>query len=89
MKTKHTAFHWPDHVIGKRESRQIKEAHNALYNDFHDLLEALRDLLAYANDYSDTMAKSGRGAEQLGKLADSVSVAGMARAAIAKATKIE
>jgi hypothetical protein len=35
MKTeaKHTAFHWPDHTIGKRESRAIRESHNALYND--------------------------------------------------------
>lgn len=51
-----------------------------------ELLEALRNLLAYANKYSDTMAaKLGRGAEELGELADSSSVAGMARAAIAKA----
>ena len=52
-----------------------------------DLLEALKALLDYANDYSDAMAKEGKGAEQLGTLADSVSVAGMARAAIALAEK--
>lgn len=40
----HTAFHWPDHVIGQRESREIREAHNALYNDYHELLEAVRGL---------------------------------------------
>lgn len=50
-----------------------------------ELLEALRNLLDYANKYSDTMAAIGRGATQLGELADSVSVSGMARAAIAKA----
>lgn len=36
------AWLWPDHVIGKRESRRLREEHNALYNsraDF-DLLEA-------------------------------------------------
>ena len=43
MKTeaKHTAFHWPDHTIGKRESRAIREAHNALYNDYKELEAAL------------------------------------------------
>lgn len=25
-------FHWPDHVIGKRESRRIREEHNATVN---------------------------------------------------------
>lgn len=50
-----------------------------------DLLEACKRLLAYANRYSDEMRKIGRGADQLGDDADSVSVAGMARAAIAKA----
>ena len=58
-------------------------------NAHDDLLEALKTLLAYANDYSDAMAKEGKGAEQLGALADSVSVAGMARAAIAKATSAD
>jgi hypothetical protein len=37
----HTAFHWPDHTIGKRESRAIRESHNALYNDYHRLVAAL------------------------------------------------
>lgn len=50
-----------------------------------DLLLALEALLDYANRYSDKMAEIGRGAEQLGELADSTSVAGMARAAIARA----
>jgi len=46
------------------------------------LAEALRDLLKYSNSYSDAMAELGRGAEELGTGADSVSVAGMARAAL-------
>jgi len=36
------AFHWPDHVIGKRESRRIRDDHNALYNSHAELLRALR-----------------------------------------------
>ena len=52
-----------------------------------DLLAALEDLLIYANNYSDFMAEThGRGAAELGTYADSVSVAGMARKAIAAAT---
>ena len=54
-----------------------------------DLLVACKALLAYANDYSDTMATSGQGAEQLGELADSVSVAGQARTAIALAERTQ
>ena len=30
--TKHASFHWPDHTIGKAESRQIRETHNAAIN---------------------------------------------------------
>ena len=41
----HTAFHWPDHNIGKRESRAIREAHNALYNDYKELEAALGRIL--------------------------------------------
>ena len=66
---------------------QTAKANARLIAAAPDLLEALKALLDYANDYSDAMAKEGKGAEQLGTLADSVSVAGMARAAIAKATE--
>jgi hypothetical protein len=31
---------WPDHVIGKRESRRLREEHNAAVNDCADLLAA-------------------------------------------------
>lgn len=40
-KEKFTAFHWPDHNIGKRESRRIREEHNALFNSHAELLGAL------------------------------------------------
>lgn len=36
----HSPIHWPDKVIGKRESRRIRDAHNALYNDYHLLAQA-------------------------------------------------
>lgn len=38
---KHTAWHWPDHIIRKRESRRLREEHNALYNSHAELLEAI------------------------------------------------
>ncbi len=62
------------------------EANAKLIAAAPDLLDALTKLLTYANNYSDAMRGSGHGAEQLGELADSISVAGIARAAIAKAT---
>jgi hypothetical protein len=31
---------WPDHVIGKRESRELACEHNALVNEYAKLLEA-------------------------------------------------
>ena len=51
-----------------------------------DLLAALQNLLQHANSYSDAMAEFGRGSTELGENADSVSITGMARAAIDKAT---
>jgi hypothetical protein len=36
-----TFFHWPDHVIGKHESRRIREHHNACENSRQDLRVAL------------------------------------------------
>ncbi|MDO8705375.1 MAG: hypothetical protein Q7J84_10560 [Sulfuricaulis sp.] len=41
---KFSAFLWPDRVIGKRESRRIRDEHNALYNSHAELAGALRDL---------------------------------------------
>ena len=36
---------WPDQVISKGRSRDIREAHNALVNNFADLLAAASDAL--------------------------------------------
>lgn len=35
---------WPDHIISRRESRALREGHNALVNSHAELLEALREL---------------------------------------------
>ncbi len=50
---KHAAIHWPDHAIGKRESHAIREAHNALYNDYHETLTALRVLMSYVGGWDE------------------------------------
>lgn len=36
---------WPDHVIGKRESRRLREEHNALLNEFARLHARVSDAL--------------------------------------------
>ena len=46
--SKFHAFHWPDHVISKRESRRIRDEHNELFNSHAELLEALRRLVSRA-----------------------------------------
>ena len=35
---------WPDRTIGKRESRQLREEHNALVNEHAAMRDALREL---------------------------------------------
>ena len=42
---KQTTWHWPDHVIGKRESRRLREEHNALANSHSELVAVLSQLL--------------------------------------------
>ena len=42
---KQTTWHWPDHVIGKRESRRLREEHNALANSHHELMAALDSMI--------------------------------------------
>lgn len=75
-------FHWPDHVIGKRESRRIREQHNATLNQFlqerDDLICALRNLLSISRFVDQSATHDGL------KACD---VIGAARAAISKAEK--
>lgn len=42
---KHSAIHWPDHCLGKRESRRIRDAHNALYNAHAKLIADIRQAI--------------------------------------------
>jgi hypothetical protein len=37
-----TSWLWPDRTIGKRESRQLREEHNALVNSHEELVGLLR-----------------------------------------------
>lgn len=73
---KHQAIHWPDHNIGKRESRRIRDAHNALYNDFHVLLDVVNKFIACAD----------KAIQQGGEYRDDGSCMREARAAAKKVT---
>ena len=39
---------WPDHIIGKRESRRLREEHNALLNSHAEMYAALHGLRDWA-----------------------------------------
>ena len=45
-----TFYLWPDHVIGKRESRAIREHHNACENNRADLCTTLERLNSLAGE---------------------------------------
>lgn len=47
-----TCWLWPDHNIGKRESRRLREEHNRMANEHHCLLEIERQLDALCNQMS-------------------------------------
>ena len=49
-----TSFLWPDHVIGKRESRRIREEHNELANHAEALAKALEAHLTAIGNYPHT-----------------------------------
>lgn len=44
-------WHWPDHTIGKRESRQLREEHNRIANERAELLGVLKDAVTDAEFY--------------------------------------
>ena len=46
---KQTTWHWPDHVIGKRESRRLREEHNTLANSHEALAASLSAMLSVFN----------------------------------------
>jgi hypothetical protein len=74
-------FLWPDHAIGKRESREIREQHNAsiqaLLDERRELLEALEGFLAWEIEREE-------GSAYLARVQKPVAVERV-RAAIAKA----
>lgn len=48
------AWLWPDRTIGKRESRQLREEHNALLNAYDKVKTAQRDGLITSTTQIDT-----------------------------------
>ncbi len=51
---KSEAWLWPDTIISKRESRELREEHNRLVNSHADLLAALEALVALRSNLSCT-----------------------------------
>ena len=47
---KQITWHWPDHVIGKRESRRLREEHNELANSHADLVASLGWAMRFIKD---------------------------------------
>lgn len=79
MAETHTTWLWPDRNIGKRESRQLREEYNSVYNQRAELLEALRECVTDpgAVAFQDDHEAAYRRLRAINELA---------RAAIAKAT---
>lgn len=50
---KQTTWHWPDHVIGKRESRRLREEHNELANSHYELLLIAEQVMNLTLDEND------------------------------------
>ncbi len=74
-----------EHVIFHVYKSMTQEADACLGAAAPELLEACEKLLAYTDNADAFYTSKGIGAEELGVNAPSMSVAGMARAAIAKA----
>jgi hypothetical protein len=56
---------WPDHVIGKRESRRLRDEHNAAVNEAGKLAEALEGMMrAFAWNAETTVKEAGEDALQ-------------------------
>lgn len=65
MKYVHACWLWPNRTIGKGESGQLREEHNAAVNKIEDLKTALRDVLGWyqSSDVAALMTKKGEQAE--------------------------
>lgn len=75
----HSAYLWPDHTIGKRESRALRDSHNALYNDYHNLLAVNAELVRALESIAKTQRADGEWESLVYKSKDT------ARAALRKA----
>lgn len=65
MTTEKSKFwHWPDHVIGKRESRRLRDEHNDIANHNAELTDILRDVLRYLVTPAGLPDKGNRTTEQ-------------------------
>ena len=53
--TRTECFLWPDHVIGKRESRAIREAHNATVNRAAELERQLAAVTAQRDQCAEAL----------------------------------
>ncbi len=72
------AWLWPDRVIGKRESRRLREEQNALVNSHADLLAALEKFI-------DTAEMQKAGGDSMLKIQFNGPALTSARAAISRA----
>ncbi len=53
-----TSWLWPDRVIGKRESRDLRDEHNRLVNSHADLLSASELVMSSADWRGDTAVRA-------------------------------
>lgn len=53
MSTNGIFWHWPDHNIGKRESRRLRLEHNALANEHAELAAANEKLVAVLKEIAE------------------------------------
>jgi hypothetical protein len=58
---------WPDHTIGKRESRELREEHNRAVNDHADAVRVLRDLVDVTRQAAERTTLTGSDLERLAK----------------------
>lgn len=65
MKTTHKSWLWPDRTIGKRESRELREEHNALVNRVASLEAAVKQAEAYAEACRDYYGKEHKDGDAL------------------------
>lgn len=76
---------WPNRSIGKRESRLLRDEHNALVNDYVRLLDALRECITKPDAYAFGGVGYQEAAERMARRLHAIN--DTAGAAIAQATR--